>query len=238
MVTTPERPVKGAAAVAAGDPYDRALSEMQGQADLHSVPLLLRMPPELRLTDDALAALAEANDLLWFERTAEGNLIISPAPKGNSSAISTEISFQIKLWIRDGGGGEVRDGTGGFGFGPTPPPGSSERQAELMPDLSWFPQEVRDGIDRETYLRGNLKFAPPLVVEIRSGAQRLTPLKRKLEAYRAYGVKLGWLIDPLERQVWIYRIGDAEPDLLDHPARLSGEDVLVGFELDCNEFWI
>lgn len=38
------------------------------------------------------------------------------------------------------------------------------------------------------------------------------------------GAQLGWLIDPLSRQVEIYRSGQGV-EVLDHPEVLSGEDV-------------
>ena len=39
------------------------------------------------------------------------------------------------------------------------------------------------------------------------------------------GVRLGWLINPDDRQVEIYRLGQ-EREVLDNPKTLSGEDVL------------
>ena len=43
------------------------------------------------------------------------------------------------------------------------------------------------------------------------------------------GAKLGWLIDPIERTVRVYRVGAAEPELLNDPETLAGEDVLSSF---------
>ncbi len=52
-----------------------------------------------------------------------------------------------------------------------------------------------------------------------------------MEEYRANGVRLGWLIDPQQKQVEIYRLGQ-EVEVLQSPTILSGEDVLAGFALD------
>ena len=41
------------------------------------------------------------------------------------------------------------------------------------------------------------------------------------------GVRLGWLIDPYQELVWIYR-ADGSVEQLDRPEALSGEDVCVG----------
>ena len=51
---------------------------------------------------------------------------------------------------------------------------------------------------------------------------------------RAQGARLGWLIDPLTGKVEVYRPG-REPEVLDRPRSLSGEDVLPGFSLDLTE---
>ena len=57
-----------------------------------------------------------------------------------------------------------------------------------------------------------------------------------MQEYQANGAKLGWLIDPSQKQVQIYR-ANQEPELLEQPQRLSGEDILQGFELDLNPLW-
>jgi Uma2 family endonuclease len=47
---------------------------------------------------------------------------------------------------------------------------------------------------------------------------------------------LGRLIDPLEKKVHIYR-ADKTVRILKNPAKISGEDVLRGFELDLTKVW-
>jgi len=48
--------------------------------------------------------------------------------------------------------------------------------------------------------------------------------------YLASGLHLGWLINPQDRQVEIYRAGQAV-QMVSMPTVLSGEAVLPGFEL-------
>ncbi len=50
------------------------------------------------------------------------------------------------------------------------------------------------------------------------------------------GARLGWLIDPLEKQVFVYRPGEPV-EHLKAPATLSGEPVLAGFTLDLARVW-
>jgi Uma2 family endonuclease len=48
--------------------------------------------------------------------------------------------------------------------------------------------------------------------------------------YIENGVKLGWLVDPLDGTVAIYR-PDRESEVLVHPATVSGEGPVEGFVL-------
>ena len=200
-------------------------------------PIVLRLPPQWRLTDDALHDFWELNEPFTFERTAEGDLVIVPPPSGPSPVLGAEISYQLMSWCKSGGGGQVRDASGGFKVGETPPPELEEKQASRIPDVSWLPQEIVDNLDEETYESGELILCPPFIVEIVSAKQTLLPQQRKMQEWLDHGVKLGWLIDRRRDRAWIYRALRAEPEELVRPATLSGEDVLSGFELDCEHIW-
>ena len=57
-----------------------------------------------------------------------------------------------------------------------------------------------------------------------------------MREYIENGISLGWLIDPKNRKVYIYR-ANGEIEILNNPETLSGEDVLVGFELNVQEIF-
>ncbi|MGJ3250193.1 MAG: Uma2 family endonuclease, partial [Elainellaceae cyanobacterium] len=57
-----------------------------------------------------------------------------------------------------------------------------------------------------------------------------------MQEYISNGARLGWLIDPQERRVDIYRPG-VEVERLDDPAELSGDEVLSGFVLELKRVW-
>jgi len=57
-----------------------------------------------------------------------------------------------------------------------------------------------------------------------------------LEEYVENGVRLGWLINPVEKQVEIYRPGQNK-EVLDNPKTVSGEDVLEEFILVLSLVW-
>ncbi|MCC8455854.1 Uma2 family endonuclease, partial [Streptomyces rochei] len=64
----------------------------------------------------------------------------------------------------------------------------------------------------------------------------LSTLQAKMREYMDNGARLGWLIDPQNRRVEIYR-QQAEVEILLDPVELSGEDVLPGFVLNLRRVW-
>ena len=81
-----------------------------------------------------------------------------------------------------------------------------------------------------------LPLCPDFVIELRSKTDSLKSLQDKMKEYLENGTRLGWLINPQDKQVEIYRQGK-EVEILDYPQTLSGEDVLLGFVLDLQFIW-
>jgi Uma2 family endonuclease len=82
-------------------------------------------------------------------------------------------------------------------------------------------------------------LAPDFVIEVRSESERLPQLREKMQKMQEYadnGVRLGWIIDPFERRVEIYRPG-AAPTVLDNPTTLGGDPELPGFTLRLAPIW-
>ena len=52
-----------------------------------------------------------------------------------------------------------------------------------------------------------------------------------MSEYMACGVKLSWLINPDGQTVEIYRLGK-DPEIVENPSNLSGEDTLPGLTVD------
>ena len=105
----------------------------------------------------------------------------------------------------------------------------------LSPGLAWVLQERLDKLTPKQWKKF-LPLCPDFVVELRSETDRLPALRKKMAEYVANGTRLGWLIDPLEKQVFVYR-PDAPVEHLENPATLSGEPVLAGFTLDLARVW-
>ena len=132
-----------------------------------------------------------------------------------------DVAIELGLWAREFGG-VARGSSAAFQMAVT--------SGTLSPDASWTTQEKWDSLP---HLAGDAHpFCPDFVVEIRSTSDNLAPLHAKMSLYIQNGALLGWLIDPRNRRVYIYRAGQAEPELLENPAMLSGEGILPGFALD------
>ena len=61
-----------------------------------------------------------------------------------------------------------------------------------------------------------LPLCPDFVIELRLPGDRLPAPQDKMAEYVASGAALGWLIDPVNRQVFVYRLGQ-EVERLDEP---------------------
>jgi Uma2 family endonuclease len=54
--------------------------------------------------------------------------------------------------------------------------------------------------------------------------------------YVENGAQLGWLIDPRQKRVYVYRPG-SPVEVIDAPETISGDPLLTGFTLDLREVW-
>jgi Uma2 family endonuclease len=79
-------------------------------------------------------------------------------------------------------------------------------------------------------------LCPDFLIELRSETDRLNDLQAKMDEYISCGLRLGWLIDPLQKRVHIYRTNSPLEVQLE-PNALSGEDILPGFELELRVIW-
>ncbi len=190
-------------------------------------PLVVRFPIGV-ITDELLMEISNLNDPWRFERNAEGALEIS-LPTGSIGGMrSMHISAQLYAWWSESQDGGVFDSSTGFRL-----PSTSVR----APDAAWA-----SGKSLENMLPDDEGFwpvCPELIVEVRSAAQDAKDQREKMEEWMEAGARLGWLIDVYTEagEVWVYREGDAEPERLERPDSLNGEDVAEGLTVDLSRVW-
>ena len=181
----------------------------------------------LKVSREHFLALAAANKEIRLERTAQGELVVNPPTGWETGAYNWSIGGELYLWWRSSGEmGRAFDSSTGFDL-----PNGATRS----PDASWVSQGRWDALTPEQ--KGTFaNICPDFVVELRSSSDRLQPLQEKMAEYIENGAQLGWLINPQQRRVEIYR--PALPvEVLENPAELSGENVLVGFRLALSRVW-
>jgi Uma2 family endonuclease len=202
---------------------------VQTPAQSETETLSLELPRSLKLyvTPEQFEALAASNRELRLERTAQGELIVNPPTGWETGKRNSSISGELYLWWRNAGSpGEVFDSSTGFYL-----PNSANRS----PDACWVSQERWDTLTDEQ--KGTFaNICPDFVVELRSSSDTLKSLQEKMGEYMDNGARLGWLIDPKNRTVEVYRVG-LEVEVLSNPTELSGEEVLPGFVLNLRRVW-
>jgi len=146
---------------------------------------------------------------------------VNPPTGGETGKRNLSLSTQLGNWYEANESlGEAFDSSTGFEL----PSGASR-----SPDAAWVRRERWDGLTPEQK-KTFVPLCPDFVVELRSETDSLTVLQAKMQEYMDNGAQLGWLIDPKNKQVEIYRAGQVE-EVLEHPSTLSGESVLPGFRL-------
>ncbi len=189
-------------------------------------PSSLVFAPAIALTDEQLYAFCQQNPAWRIERTTGGEIVIMPPVGGASSHRNLSLSAALYAWTLANPAGVAFDSSVGFLL-----PNGALRS----PDASWVRRERLANLTPVQKQRF-LPLCPDFVVELRSPSDRLADLQAKMEEYQANGAQLGWLIDPLERQVWVYTAGRT-PTRLIAPATLPGDPVLPGFSLSLAPIW-
>lgn len=186
----------------------------------------LKLRPKINLTEDQLYEFCLLNRDLRIEQTAEGELLIMPPAGSETGRRNNSLSGQLWYWTKKDGTGADFDSSAGFRL-----PSGSVRS----PDASWIERSRWESVPPEK----REKFAPvcpDFVVELLSPEDNPDLTRAKMEEYIENGARLGWLIDPKQKQVCVYRPG-VPVQCLDNPASISADPELPGFILDLTEIW-
>lgn len=188
-------------------------------------PLTIKLDP-LTLSDEQFYQLCQNNRDLRFERNCRGDLMIMSPTGGETGERNSEINYQLRHWNKQSQRGKVFDSSTGFKL-----PNGSDKS----PDAAWIPSEKWNNLTLKQQ-QGFVPLCPDFVIELRSKSDDLKVLQEKMLEYLENGTQLGWLINRQDRQVEIYRQGQAV-DVLSNPMSLSGENILPNFFLDLAPIW-
>ncbi|MBD2089051.1 Uma2 family endonuclease [Microcoleus sp. FACHB-1515] len=188
--------------------------------------VIVNLTSLIELTDEAFWQLCRNNPDVRFERTATGELVVMPPVGGESGKREADLIVDLGIWNRQANLGVVFSSSAGFKL-----PNGADRS----PDAAWIKQERWNTLTPEQQKRFP-PISPDFVIELRSETDDLETLRSKLQEYLDNGIQLGWLINPQDRQVEIYR--QNQPiEILDAPSSLSGEDILPGFVLSLDRLF-
>jgi len=189
------------------------------------VPTIFDFSP-LRLTDEQFENLCRNHPDLNLEMSATGELIIVPPTSPESGWKNSRLTRRMDEWTEKDNTGICFDSSTMF----TLPNG-----AKRSPDVSWITKEKWEDLS-SSERRKFSRVVPDFVIELLSPSDNIADTRLKMEEYIKNGLRLGWLIDPENKTVHVYR-ADGEIEILDNPEKVSGEDVLQGFELNVREIW-
>ncbi len=179
-----------------------------------------------KISDRDFEKLCADNPESRFETTFEGKLIVMSPTGSESGRKNGKLFFQIELWNTKTKQGVSFDSSTGFKL---------SNGATRSPDVSWILLKRWNTLDKEQ----QRKFAPidpDFVIELMSPTDDLDELRQKMTEYMSCGVKLGWLINPDDKQVEIYRNGQKK-EVLDNPQTLYGENILPGLKVDLTDIF-
>jgi Uma2 family endonuclease len=181
----------------------------------------LDFSPIAKLTHEQFYQLCLANPNLNLERAASGEIIVMSPVGGRSGNLEADLITAVGSWNHYSGLGVVFSSSTVFNL-----PSGGDRS----PDVAWVALERWQAITPEQQ-----EIFPPLcpdfVIELRSRTDKIKLLQAKMQEYLDSGLKLGWLINPQDQWVEIYRQGQLVESLA-FPVRLSGEAILPGFILE------
>lgn len=171
---------------------------------------------ERRARFDELVA---QNPELCLEQTATGEIVMMLPTGGTAGRRSLKLAQRLGAWAEQYGG-EAFDSSTLFEL-----PNGARRG----PDCSWVTQSRWESLTQDQR-DGYPPLAPDFLVELRSHTDSLTNLKAKMLEYQANGVRLGWLIDPKQRRVYVYPADGGCQELID-PVTIHADPILPRFEI-------
>ena len=178
------------------------------------------------ITVEHFEQLCQLNPELKLETNHQGELIVMSPTGYETGKNNADLIIQFGIWNRKYQLGVVCDSSTGFILA---------NGAIKSPDVSWIATERLESFTKEEKAKF-LPLAPDFVLELMSPSDRLETTQAKMKEYQDNGVELGWLINPQQQQVEIYRIGQSTETLY-KPIKISGEEILTKLVVELGFIW-
>jgi Uma2 family endonuclease len=177
------------------------------------------------ISDEQFYYICRQNEVLRFEMTAQGEMIVMSPVGGVSGFREANIAARVWHWNAQTELGIVFSSSTIFRL-----PNGAKRS----PDVAWVEASRWNVLSLEEQEKFP-PIAPDFVIELRSRTDELKSLQEKMQEYIENGVRLGWLLNPPDQQVEIY-LPNQSVVTLNLPTTLSGGDILPGFMLQVAQF--
>lgn len=181
-------------------------------------------PPKLKL--DEFWEFCSQNRKLFVEMESDGEVRIILARGFEFSQQKIEILVQFFKWSEENKAGVAINSLVCFAL----PDGSV-----FSPTFSWINKKAFENLSKDEREK-LIHLCPDFVLELHSDSDAIEYLHLKMCKYIENGAKLGWLIYPKDKQVFVYR-PNADVEVLNNPEKVSGEPLLTGFELNLRGIW-
>jgi Uma2 family endonuclease len=186
----------------------------------------LRWPESVHLQNEQFFDFCHLNEELKVERSVQGDYEIRMPTGWETGRKNLSLAAQLYIWAEQDGSGLTSDSSTGFVL-----PNGAIRS----PDAAWVKKSRLATLTSEQKQKF-LPLCPDFVIELRSPTDNIKTLQAKILEYQENGASLGWLIDPVEKQVFVYQ-PEKEVISLEQPEFLTADDVLPGFRLDLKKIW-
>jgi Uma2 family endonuclease len=153
-----------------------------------------------------------------------GRLIVREPPSSYHGHVAAKLLFVLGQHVYARNLGWLFGQDTGFRIGSNP-------DTVRAPDVAFTSKKRQPEIQK----RGYGALAPDLVAEILSPDDRPGEVLSKVGDWLAAGVRLVFVIDPVRREVRVYR-ADGGQSVVTEGGRLDGEDVLPGFSCSLADF--
>ncbi|MEH2292719.1 Uma2 family endonuclease [Nostoc sp.] len=152
----------------------------------------------------------------------KGNIIVMSPSGYESDEVAAAMIAQLSNWVRPRKLGRTAASSAGFRL-----PNLDLR----APDASFV---LAERLRRSP--KSFAQLAPDLTVEVKSPSDNLEDLRAKIQEFLSLGTKVGILLNPDERIVEVYNLGQ-EAIILRDGDILTVPDLLPGWEVPIADLW-